>query len=134
MYELFEHKADIGIIGKGASWSEAFAEAAKAMFSVMCDLKKVKGEDKTLVEVEAEDQDALLVEFLNELLYLKDSEEMMYSKFDVEIKGKELKCIAWGSPMNAKLGLKTEVKAATYAGLKHWTEKGEKRVQCIVDV
>jgi len=134
VYEFFDHEADIGIIGKGTSWNEAFAEAAKAMFSVMCDLSKVKPEDKTLVEVEAEDQDALLVEFLNELLYLKDSEELMYSRFDVEIKGNELKCIAWGSPMTTKQGLKTEVKAATYAGLKHWTEKGEKCVQCIVDV
>jgi len=121
-------------VGKGKTWEEAFAEVAKGMFAYMCDIEKVGSENKTKLEVQADDLDALLVEFLNELLFLKDKEETMYGSFEIKIDGDMLTCVATGSPFSDSLGLKTEVKAATYAGLKHWDQDGEKCVQCILDV
>ncbi len=121
-------------MGKGATWEEAFAEAAKGMFAYMCDIEKVGTENKTKLEVQADDIDALLVEFLNELLFLKDKEETMYGAFEVRINGDQLTCVTTGSPFSNELGLKTEVKAATYAGLKHWEDGKTKCIQCILDV
>ncbi len=134
LYEFFEHQADIGIVGKGGTWEEAFAEAAKGMFAYMCDIGKVGNENRTKLEVQANDLDALLVEFLNELLFLKDKEETMYGSFEVKIDGDMLTCVATGSKFSEALGLKTEVKAATYAGLKHWEDGETKCIQCILDV
>ena len=68
MFELFEHKADIGIRGRGESREKAFAECAKAMFSVMVDLKTIGSEEKFDIEIETNDLESLLVDFLNHLL------------------------------------------------------------------
>jgi len=139
MYELFEHKADVGIRGFGKSLEEAFAECAKAMFSVMCDLKKVEGKEKAEVEAEANDREQLLVEFLNQLLYLRDVEEMMFSKFNLYItnEGKEwkLKGEAFGEKLEKeKHALKSDVKAASYHQLKVEEKAGKFLAQCVVDV
>ena len=140
MFELFEHKADIGVRGVGETDREAFEECAKAMFSVMTKLESVKGKNKVEVEVRASDLNALLVAWLNELLYMKDAHEMLFSKFEVkEIRQSgenfELTGVAAGEKLDAeKHELKIEVKAATYSGLKVFEENGRWTAQCIADV
>lgn len=139
MFELFEHKADIGIRGIGATKEEAFAECGKALFEIMCDTKKVIPSQKTEIIVSANKLDELLVEFLNELLYLKDAEGMLFSKFEIKVKkvGTKfgLEGIAFGEKIDSKRHeLKTEAKAASYSQLKVAKEKGEWVAQCIVDV
>ncbi len=139
MFETFEHKADIGIRGVGKSAEEAFAECAKAMFSVMADLSKIEARQWQELSAEAKDTEALLVEFLNELLYLKDVNESLYSRFDVRITG-----VAGGFALKGRAGgeridrrkhaVKTEVKAASYHQLRVAREKGKWVAQCVVDV
>jgi len=138
-YKLFEHEADVGIRGYGASVEEAFENGAKAMFSVMVDLEKVEAKRGVEVRCEAEDLEGLFVEWLNQLLAKKDIEEMTYSKFKVTIQGRDnshnLKGLALGEELNpSKHGAKTEVKAATYHMLKV-TQEGDLFIaQCVVDV
>jgi len=74
-YELLEHEADIGIRGYGDTIEEAFENGAKAMFSIMVDLKKVNSQKNVKIKCEAPDIEALFVEWLNELLTKKDIEE-----------------------------------------------------------
>lgn len=137
-FEYFDHEADVGIVGYGNSLNEAFEEGAKAMFQIMVDIKNVEPKKEIEIEVEALDEEALFVEWLNSLLAHKDVEEMLFSDFKVEIKhlaGKYiLNGIAKGEKINCKKHhLKTEVKAATYSQLK--IEKNNiYRVQCVVDV
>ncbi|MCX6801787.1 MAG: archease [Candidatus Diapherotrites archaeon] len=139
MFELFEHKADVGVRGFGKTLEEAFQECAKAMFGVMADLSKVKAKESVEVHIEARNEEELLLGWLNELLFEKGAREMLFSDFKVKIaKGKEswaLQGTAKGEKMNPeKHGMKTEVKGASYSGLKVVKEKGKFLAQCIVDV
>ena len=139
MFELFEHKADVGVRGKGKSLEKAFAECGKAMFSVMVELENVKGEEGVKVKVEGQDKEQLLVNFLNELLYLKDVKEMFFSRFDlyiIEEAGKwRLEGKAFGEKINKeKHSIKGDVKAASFHQLNVSGENGEFVAQCVVDV
>lgn len=139
MFELFEHKADIGVRGFGKSREEAFAECAKAMFSFIADLKKIEAKQWSEIAVEAGDLETLLVNFLNELLYLKDVNGTLYSRFEVYITeeaGKQmLKGKAGGEKIDKKKhALKADVKAASFHQLLVAEKKGKWIAQCVVDV
>ena len=139
MFELFEHKADVGVRGIGRTLEDAFAECAKAMFSVMVDLGEVEAKRSEKVEAEAESREGLLVGFLNELLYLKDVKETVFSKFDLYITsdgGKWLlKGEAFGEKVNKKKHpIRGDVKAASFHQLKVEEEDGKFVAQCVVDV
>ncbi|HLD48982.1 MAG TPA: archease [archaeon] len=135
MYKFFEHKADIGIIGIGATLEEAFAEGAKAMFEVMLNIKKVKKAKKIKISCEAQNNEELFVEFLNKLLYEKDVKQMAFCDFDVKIKGKKLTATAHGEKFDAvRHEVKVEVKAATYSQLKIEKKGNKYYAQCVVDV
>jgi len=136
-FETFEHTADVGIRGIGKTMEEAFEEAAKAMFSVMVDIKAVKPERaiKLVIQVGGLDNTGLFVEWLNRLLAEKDMTGMMFSKFKVEIKDGKLIGTAWGEPFDpARHKAEVEVKAATYSQLKVEKKNNKWIAQCIVDV
>lgn len=134
-FEIFEHRADVGIRGRGRTLEEAFADAATAMFSVMVDLDTVRPLETFEVEVSASDEGALFVEWLNELLSLADLNGAVFSEFEVEISGNCLKGRARGEPWDLEMHEpKTEVKAATYSSLSVKHEDGSYVAQCIVDV
>ena len=134
MYEFFEHKADIGIRGIASSLEEAFAEAAKAMFSVMIDIDKVKPVKTVDIKCSAENDEELLVEFLNKLLSEANINDMVFSEFIVRIKDHNLEATAKGEKLEPERhNVKTEVKAATYSQLR--IERNDHfLVQCVVDV
>ncbi len=139
MFELFEHKADVGVRGVGKSKEEAFAECAKAMFSVTVDLKEIDSEEKFDIEIETNDLESLLVDFLNHLLYLRDVNETVFNRFDLYIinEGDEWKLNgkAFGEKINKKKhNIKSDVKAASYHQLIVEEKDGKWLVQCVVDV
>jgi SHS2 domain-containing protein len=138
-FGFFDHEADVGIFGVGSSLEEAFQEGAKALFQVMADIGNIEPKNETTVKVEAPDEEALFVEWLNALLAQKDVEDMFFSDFMVSIERVQetfvLTGVAKGERTNPeKHHLKIEVKAATYSQLK--IEKSGKmfRAQCVVDV
>jgi len=137
-YETFEHVADVGVRGYGATPEEAFAGGARAMFSVMVELERVEPLTGVEVECSAPEIETLFVEWLNELLFISDSRGMVFSEFELEIRedGTALKGRAQGEELvPEKHRPKTEVKAATYSQLKvEKTEDGRWVAQCIVDV
>ncbi len=135
VFKTYEHQADIGLIGEGSTLAKAFEEGAKAMFSVMSDLKSVKPAKKVAINCAAHDSEALFVEWLNALLAQKDIKNMMFSKFEVKIKDGKLTGAAYGEKMDVKKHkIMVEVKAATYSQLKIWKEKGKFFARCVVDV
>ncbi len=143
-FEFKEHEADMGIVGIGSTLEESFEEAAKAMFEIMTDISRVKDKEKVKLEVNSNSLDKLLIEFLNELLFLKDSKAMLFSLFAVNIHRHKdengviqykLKARIFGEPTDTqKHFLKTEVKAATYSGLKVYELAGKFYAECVVDV
>lgn len=134
-YELFEHKADIGIRGFGKTLEQAFVNAAKAMFSVMINLKKVELKHEIEIECSADNEEELLVEWLNALLAEMSIKNMAFADFEVKIEDNKLSGKAMGEELDQqKHEAKTEVKAATYSELKIKKVDGKYMVQCVVDV
>jgi SHS2 domain-containing protein len=134
-YETFEHQADIGIRGFGATMEDAFANAAVALYSVMVNISRVEQKEFRGVNVSADDQEQLLVEWLNALLADSDIERMVFSRFEVRIEGNRLAGTAWGEHLERdRHQAHVEVKGATYHQLSVRQERGRFVVQCVVDV
>jgi tRNA nucleotidyltransferase (CCA-adding enzyme) len=136
-YEHFEHPADVGIRGIGRTLDQAFEEGAKAMFAVMCNIKKVKPAVPIKIVRSAQGVEELFVEWLNALLAEKDIQGLVFSKFEVrlDMEKNRLTGTAWGEPFDAqKHEADLEVKAATLSQLKVAKDKGKWIAQCIIDV
>ncbi len=84
-FEFFDVTADVGYHAYGKSLGNAFENAAIAMFEVVTDTSTVRPLIKKEIKLEAEDEYAILYDWLSELLFLHDSEYMVFSKFDVKI-------------------------------------------------
>ena len=119
-FEIIDHTADVGIAAYGADMSQAFANAARALFSLITELDDVAEVLHRDVELTAPDQESLLVEWLNELIYLFDTENIIFKRFDItQLNHTQLKARSYGEKVDkAKHKLKTGVKAATYHMLK----------------
>jgi len=134
-YETFEHEADIGIRGFGATLEEAFQNAALAMFSVMVNVRAIEQKETRTITVTAPDQELLLVEWLNTLLALADIERMVFARFEVRLDGNSLCGSAWGEKLDRRRHEpKVEVKGATYHMLSVKERDGRYVAQCVVDV
>ncbi len=120
MFEVFDHTADLGIRVRADDLSGLFAEAGRALFSVlMTDLDTVRPQEQIELELETPDRADLLHDWLAELLYRFDAERFVFARFDVEINVARLKAVAHGEPIDpARHELDAEVKAVTYHGLK----------------
>lgn len=119
-FEIIEHTADIGIRAFGASETEVFENAAIGMFSLISDLEKIREDNDFNIEIEAEDRETLLVEWLNELIYLYDSQELLLKSFRIaSLKETALRGIAYGEHIDpSRHDLNADIKAATYHMLK----------------
>ncbi|AAU90688.1 archease [Methylococcus capsulatus] len=135
-WEHFEHMADIGVRGFGATPEEAFAQAALALSAVICDPASVREMEKVEVECEAADLELALADWLNALIYEMAVRHMVFGRFQVDIAGGRLKGIAWGEPLDPlRHRPAVEIKGATYTELEVEREAGGRwRAQCVVDV
>ena len=133
-FELIEHTADMGLAAYGQDLSEAFANAAFGMFSIIAELDAVKEVESRRVEINEDDIEALLFEWLNSLLYYFDVEMLLFKRFDImEFGDKHLAAVCYGEKYDpSRHSLKTGVKSATYHMLEVDREKN--RVQVIFDV
>ncbi|HUT16901.1 MAG TPA: archease, partial [Acidobacteriota bacterium] len=119
-FEFLEHTADVYIAAHGMTLEEAYENAALAMFEVITDTDKVSPDIEDSVEVEAEDQYALLYSWLEALLVKLETKNMLYSKFKIlnleeTSDGFRIKATVWGEKFNAeKHTQKVAVKAVTY--------------------
>ena len=134
-FEIVDHTADVGIVAYGADVSQAFANAAKALFSLITELDDVEEFLHRDIELTAPDEESLLVEWLNELIYLFDTENIVFKRFDItKPNNTQLKARSYGEKVDSsKHRLKTGVKAATYHMLK--IDKGKVcRVKVLFDI
>jgi SHS2 domain-containing protein len=128
--------ADVCFIARGKDLSELFANAALAMFEVMIDTSKIEEKVERKVEVEGEDLESLMFNWLNELLFYVDAENLAFSKFDVSVDEKNFKLVAIckGEPIDPeKHETRTVVKSCTYHKLKIEKNEGWK-AQVILDI
>lgn len=110
--------ADVAFEAVGKTLEELFVECARATFEAMVDTRLLAMQDKKIIELESEEVDQLLFDWLAELVYLKDSEYMLFREFDVKIdknKFYQLKAKVTGERIDTKKHeLRNDVKAVTY--------------------
>jgi SHS2 domain-containing protein len=135
-FEIIDHTADIGIIVYGADIKEVFANAALGLFNLMADLGGLNENIKREVDMSAEDIEVLLVEWLNELIYISDVEHVLFKRFEINaLSGTELKATCFGERLKpGRNRLKREIKAATYHMLHIDKADGSYKVQIIFDI
>ncbi len=139
-FEFLEHTADVYIRVHGKSMEEAYENGALAMFETMTDSDKIAQTRQEILEVEAEDQYALLYNWLEALLVKVETEGMLYSKF--EITGwKEtadtfkFKATVWGEKFDPnKHPQKVAVKAVTYHRMVVIHEPDRVLLEFILDI
>ena len=129
--------ADVAFKAFGKDLSELFANAGLAMFEVIIDTKQVKAKVSRKVKAKADDLQALMFNWLNELLVFVDSENLAFSKFDVKVDEKNLSltAVCKGEKIDSKRHeVRTAVKAATYHKLEVKKAKGRWQCQVILDI
>ncbi len=135
-FEVFDHTADIGIVAYGSDISELFANAALGLFSLMVDVSDLKEDIEHVVELSADDTESLLVEWLNELIYIFDVERLAFKRFKIEeFTGSSMKARCFGEkvyPQRHKIT--REIKAATYHMLQISKQDGLYKARIIFDI
>ena len=135
-WEHFPHQADIGVRGIGASKAEAFEQAALALTAVVTDPQALSAGEQVEITCEAPDDELLLVDWLNALVYRMATRRLLFGRFEVHLDGHRLRGKAWGEPIEvARHQPAVEVKGATLTSLRVAQEAdGTWLAQCVVDV
>ncbi|MCS3901290.1 archease [Methanococcus voltae] len=153
-YEYFETMADIGITSYGETIEKAFENAGKGLFNIMVDIDKIDNDNDNALgkfQIASDDLLSLLYDYLTELLILHDSEFLLLSNFKINIESvtEEIKsnndeevkeyytldCYYFGEEYDTKKhDAKEEVKAITYHKMNISDNKGEFKINFIVDL
>ncbi len=139
-FEFLEHTADVYVRAHGTTMQEAYENAALSMFETITDTGKVAQTDADTLEVEAEDQYALLYNWLEALLVNSETKDMLYSRFQiVSLKETSEKFVinakVWGEKFNPKKHpQKVAVKAVTYHRMMVIHEMDRVILEFILDI
>lgn len=135
-WEHFPHEADIGIRGFGHTLGEAFEQAALAMTAAITDPQQVKALEMVNIICQAPDDELLLIDWLNALVYEMATRKLLFSHFEVQLQDHSISARAFGEAMNkTRHRMAVEVKGATYTALHvGQTSDGEWVAQCVIDV
>ena len=135
-WETFEHQADLGLLVHGTDGPELFAEAALAFFSLVCDLDRVEERDRYELAGEAGDVEELLVDWLNDLVYLFEGEGVVCRRIALPVWSvTRYRAELFGEPADpGRHNLRDVVKAATYHGLSVTQDESGWHARVILDV
>ena len=115
-WEHFEHEADIGVRGMGATPGEAFEMAAVALSAVVADPVRIECRDEVALEARADTLEQLLVAWLSAVIFEMASRRMLFRRFHVTLENTNLRATAAGEPVDpARHEPAVEVKGASYA-------------------
>jgi len=131
----FEHAADIGVAGEGATLAEAYEQAAHALVAVVTDAP-IETRERYSYHCDAPNAELLFVDWLNALIYDMATRRVLFAQFDVTTDGRHLDAVVGGEPIDrARHRPAVEIKGATYTALSvRQTPQGRWRAQCVVDV
>jgi SHS2 domain-containing protein len=126
--------ADMAFSAYGKDLNELFANAGKALTSIMFD-GKVESKITKRIKLKEKEDIVLLQKWLSELVYLHDSEKLLFSTFDVETDGKKLAATVYGEKYDKKRhGFIIDVKAITYHKMAIKKTKDGYKCTVVVDV
>lgn len=132
----FQHMADIGLHGWGATQAEAFEQTALALTAVVTDPDTVRPVLAREVACTAPDPELLLVDWLNAWIFEMSVHKMLFSRFVVTLNRSGLRGTGWGKTLDrVRHHPAVEVKGATYTALHVGREAdGLWHARCVVDV
>jgi SHS2 domain-containing protein len=135
-YEYIDHTADIGIRGFGKTFLEALGNVAQGMFAAMHDMKYVDAVESRNVDISAATAEDLVVQFLNQLLYLHDAEKFIPIEYQFELtEPNRIQGTLRGERFNPdKHYILDEVKAVTYHQLLIEQKDKDWIIQVICDL
>jgi SHS2 domain-containing protein len=135
-WETFEHDADVGLVVRGRDGPELFAEAGVALFDLVCDLVTVEERQRYELAGEARTVEALLVDWLNDLVFLFEGRGVVCRRFAFTVwTPTAYRAEAYGEDADpARHAPRDLVKAATYHGLSVRTDEAGLEARVILDV
>jgi SHS2 domain-containing protein len=139
-YEYLEHTADIKFRAYGKTLEEAFENAALAMFNVIINTEKVSGDTAKEISLKSPDLESLLVDWLSELIYIFEVDEIIFREFQVEnIKEEDSEYSITARALGEKYypeshPFETEIKAVTYNQLEIAKTADGWKAQIVVDI
>lgn len=140
-FRFLEHTADVQIESWGSTLEEAFSQTALSLMATITpNINIISPNIQKIMEIEAEDKESLLFDFLSEFLYIFDVEELVFSKISVEtiMKKQEkyyLKAILKGETFNKTVHeIGTEVKAITYSFMEINENKENVNIKVVFDI
>jgi SHS2 domain-containing protein len=135
-WETFEHEADVGLVIRGHDGPELFAQAGLALFDLVCDLEQVEARDRYPLAGEADAVEPLLVDWLNDLVYLFQARGVVCRSFAFPVwSEKAYAAEAFGEPVDPQRHAPRDlVKAATYHGLSVAEVQDGLEARVILDV
>jgi tRNA nucleotidyltransferase (CCA-adding enzyme) len=136
----FPHGADIGIEGRAPTVEGAFEEAARALTAIVIEPRTLEERDVVELACEAPDEELLLVDWLNALIFEMSTRRMVFGRCEVHIERQRervaLHAKAFGQVVDPeRQELAVEPKGATYTELSVRQESdGAWVARCVVDV
>ena len=136
LYRIVEHTADTGFEVQGATKEQVYENAAKAFFDIMWQIKTRRKSEPENIEVSGIDQEELLVNFLEEFLYLFDAKRLVCTGIEVEtVTDNNVWARAWLQEFDVDFDRELlNVKAVTYHQLFLGQEKGAWRARIFLDI
>ncbi len=133
-FEELDHTADILMRVQGATIAEVFSDAGRAMFHVMYGPCEDRGAERRF-SLEADDLESLLIDYLSELLFITDIENIVFCSFDLDIQDTRLSAVARGEPFDpARHSAGALIKGVSYSGLEIIKEENAYVVDIIFDI
>jgi SHS2 domain-containing protein len=134
-WEHFDHVADVGVRGTGATKAEAFEQAARALTALVTDPDKVRAIEAIDMRCEAPDDELLLAQWLNTLIYEMATRGMVFGRFSVVFDNGSLSARALGERVDrARHRPAVEPKGATLTELRVARDGRRWVAQTVVDV
>ena len=138
-YKFLEHTADTKFQAFGNNLEEAFSNAAIAMFEVMVKTEKIEKKIVKKIELKADDKESLLYKWLEELLFLLDTEFFMLNNIKsmtIKQEGEKYSLISEieGDTYKDEYNMHGSIKAVTYNEMFVKEEKGKAIVQVVLDI
>ena len=138
-YRILSHPADGKFRAFGATLEEAFANAALATVSLMWDWWAIRAVAARPVEIHGRDREQLLYKFLEEILYLSETQNFLLASVEdlkiVEDGGDyRLSAVFWGDEAGGRYEIFGGVKAVTYNEMKIEHGCDGWSVQVVVDM
>lgn len=114
-FEVLEHTADIGFRAWGATFELMLASASQALVAIVLEIESVRDGEPYPIAAKGEDRESLLVNWLNEVLYYLDAQQVAFRRFEINACGEwHATGIAWGEPRTSAHPAKLIVKGVTY--------------------